>query len=68
MENHTLFPVVQEIHTETSSLITLKIMPQKPQRNCMFMNSASVYTSVHKWEVRLRRNINFFLLFSAEDV
>jgi hypothetical protein len=35
------FPIVSEIYTETSSLITLKIMPrQKPQRNCTFMNSA----------------------------
>jgi hypothetical protein len=28
IENHTPFPVVKEIHTETSSLRTLKIMPR----------------------------------------
>ncbi len=28
MENHTPFPMVKEIHTETSNLRTLKIMPR----------------------------------------
>ncbi len=28
IENHTPFPMVYEIHTETSSLITFKIMPR----------------------------------------
>jgi hypothetical protein len=28
IENHTSFPMIYEIHTETSSLITLKIMPK----------------------------------------
>ncbi len=39
--------MVYEIHTETSSLRTLKIMLKKPQQNCMFMNSASV----QKWTI-----------------
>ncbi len=51
MENHTPFPMVQEIHTETSSLRTIKNYAQKPQQNCTLMNSASalpaVYTRTH---------------------
>ncbi len=38
IENYTPFPKILEIHTETSSLRTLKILP----RNCTFMNSASL--------------------------
>jgi hypothetical protein len=29
IEKHTPFPMVKEIHTETSTLKTLKIMPRK---------------------------------------
>ncbi len=33
--------MVEEIHTETTSLKTLKIKPRKSQRDGTFMNSAS---------------------------
>jgi hypothetical protein len=47
-QNHSLFPLVEEIHTETSSLSeNSQDCAQKSKRNCTFMNSALVLVLVH---------------------
>ncbi len=40
--------VMLTLYTETSSLRTLKRNAQKPQRNCMFMNSALVPSFLYR--------------------
>jgi hypothetical protein len=63
LENHTHFPMVYEIHTETSSLRALKIMSSNLNEivQCTFMNSASGLLNWGKRELRDIWLAKFFL-------
>ncbi len=58
IENHTTFPIVFEIRTETENS---QDYAQKPQGDCTFMNSASG----HSWAYACRTQLHVCMMYAT---
>jgi len=60
IENHTPFPMYEEVHTETLTMRTLKIMPQNLIEIVTFMNLASAHlllTQTLLWLIHFKHGL-----------